>query len=72
MKEYMSACEASCNRGVSESRVHKLCQAERILGPEHFGRSWAIPDDAAKSAAPRRLRKTEAQLLPEDAKDTRS
>ena len=38
----MSAREASYKWGVSESRVHKLCQQGRILGLERFGRSWVI------------------------------
>ena len=32
MKGYMSAREAAYKWGVSESRVHKLCQAGRIPG----------------------------------------
>ena len=54
MKGYMSAREASYKWGVSESRVHKLCQAGRIPGAERFGRSWAIPDDAVKHTDPRK------------------
>lgn len=53
MKGYMSAREASYKWGVSESRVHKLCQAGRIPGLERFGRSWVIPEDAEKPADPR-------------------
>lgn len=53
MKGYMSAREASYKWDVSESRVHKLCQAGRIPGLERFGRSWAIPDTAEKPCDPR-------------------
>ena len=53
MKGYMSAREASYKWGVSESRVHKLCQQGRILGLERFGRSWVIPANAVKPADPR-------------------
>ena len=53
MKGYMSAREASYKWGVSESRVHKLCQSGRILGLERFGRSWVIPEDAEKPTDPR-------------------
>ena len=56
MKGYMSAREASYKWGVSESRVHKLCQAGRIPGLERFGRSWVIPEDAEKPDDPRRER----------------
>ena len=54
MKGYMSAREASYKWDVSESRVHKLCQAGRIPNLERFGRSWAIPADAEKPTDPRR------------------
>ena len=53
MKGYMSAREASYKWGVSESRVHKLCQAGRITGLERFGRSWVIPENAEKPTDPR-------------------
>lgn len=53
MKGYMSAREASYKWGVSESRVHKLCQAGRIPGLERFGRSWVIPADTEKPSDPR-------------------
>ena len=59
MKGYMSAREASYKWGVSESRVHKLCQAGRIPGLERFGRSWVIPADAKKPADPRTGRQNE-------------
>ena len=54
MKGYMSAREASYKWGVSESRVHKLCQRGRIPGLERFGRSWVIPEDAEKPTDPRK------------------
>ena len=53
MKGYMSAREASYNWGVSESRVHKLCQQGRIPGLERFGRSCVIPEDTEKPQNPR-------------------
>ena len=56
MKGYMSAREASYKWGVSESRVHKLCQAGRIPGLERFGRSWVIPEDAEKPDDPRKIK----------------
>lgn len=54
MKGYMSAREASCKWGVSESRVHKLCQAGRVPGVSRFGRSWAIPAAVEKPCDPRK------------------
>ena len=62
MKGYMSAREASYKWGVSESRVHKLCQAGRIPGLERFGRSWVIPADAQKPADPRTVRQNSKGL----------
>lgn len=70
MKRYMSARETACKWGISESRVHKLCQTGRIPGLERFGRSWAIPEDAAKPVDPRRLRKAGTPGLQEDAGGT--
>lgn len=67
MKGYMSAREASYKWGVSESRVHKLCQAGRIPGVEWFGRFWAIPEDATKPVGPRRLPKKEPWGFGKDA-----
>lgn len=69
MKGYMSAREASYKWGVSESRVHKLCQAGRIPGLERFGRSWVIPADAEKPDDPRRNR---TDLLRSNEKAERS
>ena len=54
MKGYMSAREASYKRGVSESRVHKLCRQGRVPDLERFGRSWTIPDNAIKPIDPRK------------------
>ncbi len=54
MEGYMSAREASYKWGVSESRVHKLCQAGRVPGVSRFGRSWVIPADAEKPCDPRK------------------
>lgn len=54
MEGYMSAREASYKWGVSESRIHKLCQAGRVPGVSRFGRSWVIPADAEKPCDPRK------------------
>ncbi|MDT2753219.1 DNA-binding protein [Enterococcus thailandicus] len=40
-----------CNRtkwGISERRIQKLCEENRIEGIEKFGRAWMIPKDAEK------------------------
>ncbi len=50
MNGYMSAREASYKWGVSESRVHKLCQQGLVADVKRFGRSWLIPEDVEKLA----------------------
>ncbi|MDR1496696.1 MAG: helix-turn-helix domain-containing protein, partial [Clostridiales Family XIII bacterium] len=50
MLEYMSAHKTAKLWGVSERRVHKLCQDGRIPGIIRFGRSWGIPRGADKPA----------------------
>lgn len=42
--------------GLSESRVHKLCQQGRIPSLERFDRSWVIPEDAKKPEDPRNVK----------------
>ena len=46
--EFMSTKDASEKWGISERRIQKLCEEERIPGVFRFGRSWAIPKDAEK------------------------
>lgn len=60
MKGYMSAREASYKWGVSESRVHKLCQQGRVPGLERFGRSWVIPENAEKPIDLRNLKQPDS------------
>lgn len=46
--EYISASEAAKKWGISERRVQKLCEENRIPGVERFGRMWLIPQNAKK------------------------
>ena len=46
--ESMSCAEAAGKWGISERRVQKLCEGERIPGVSKFGRMWLIPKDAEK------------------------
>lgn len=46
--DYISVHEASVKWGISERRIQKLCEENRIGGVIRFGRSWAIPKDAKK------------------------
>ena len=52
--EYMSCPEAAKKRGISERRVQKLCEGERIPGVSKFGSMWLIPKDAEKPTDRRR------------------
>lgn len=46
--EYISAPEAAKKWGISERRVQKLCEENRIKGVARFSRMWLIPKDAEK------------------------
>ncbi len=48
--EYMSCAEAASKWGISERRVQKLCEGDRIRGVSKFGSVWLIPKDAEKPA----------------------
>ncbi len=54
MLEYISAPEAAKKWGISERRVQKLCEENRIPGVAKFSRMWLIPKDAEKPADNRR------------------
>ena len=54
MKGYLSIREISYKWGISERRVNQYVAQGLIPGVEHFGRSWAIPDDALKRTDPRK------------------
>lgn len=46
--EYISTKEAAEKWGISERRIQKLCEENRIPGVIRFSRAWAIPKDAEK------------------------
>ena len=54
MLEYISAPEAARKWGISERRVQKLCEENRIPGVAKFSRMWLIPKDAEKPTDKRR------------------
>ena len=56
MLEYISAPEAAKKWGISERRVQKLCEEERIPGVARISRMWLIPKDAEKPVDRRRKR----------------
>ena len=57
---YLSLREASEKWGVSERRINQYCAQGLIPGAQKFGKSWAIPADAAKPEDPRRAGKQAA------------
>ena len=52
--DYMPASEAAKKWGISERRVQKLCEGNRIQGVIKFSRLWLIPKDAKKPTDGRR------------------
>jgi AraC-like DNA-binding protein len=50
MKEYLSVRETALAWGISERRVHKLCEDGRVEGLIRLGRTWGIPREADKPA----------------------
>ncbi|MEM1486226.1 helix-turn-helix domain-containing protein [Oscillospiraceae bacterium PP1C4] len=52
--DYVSVKAASEKWGISERRIQKLCEENRIEGTEKFGRAWMIPKDAEKPIDGRR------------------
>lgn len=46
--EYISCAEAASKWGISERRVQKLCEENRISGVTKFSRLWLIPKAAEK------------------------
>ena len=46
--DYISAPEAAKKWGISERRVQKLCEGNRIPGVARFSHMWLIPKGAEK------------------------
>lgn len=46
--DYISVKDAYEKWGISERRIQKLCEENRIDGTSKFGRAWMIPKDAEK------------------------
>lgn len=44
--KYISVLEAAKKMGISERRVQKLCEENRISGVAKFSRMWLILKDA--------------------------
>lgn len=66
MLEYISVSEAAEKWGISERRVQKLCEDNRIEGVAKFSYMWLIPKGAEKPVDGRRKsnrQQTEAEIL---------
>jgi len=63
MLEYISATEAAKKWGISERRVQKLCEENRIEGVAKFSYMWLIPKDAEKPVDGRRKKGKNANQL---------
>ena len=46
--DFISVQEAATQWGISERRIQKLCEENRIPGVVRFSRMWLIPKDAKK------------------------
>lgn len=55
--DFISVREASQKWGISERRIQKLCEENRIDGAVRFSRVWAIPKTAEKPDDRRKNRK---------------
>jgi len=55
--EYISVKDAAKKWEISERRIQKLCEEERIEGVIRFGHSWMIPCSAEKTPDRRKLKK---------------
>jgi hypothetical protein len=65
MLEVISVPEAAKKWSISERRVQKLCEENRISGVAKFSRMWLIPKDAEKPADGR-LRNKKSNKLQEE------
>lgn len=57
MFEYISVKDAAAEWNISERRVQKLCEGNRVEGVIRFGHSWMIPRKAQKPSDLRKRRK---------------
>ncbi|MMZ60935.1 hypothetical protein D1872_230590 [compost metagenome] len=46
--DYISVKTASEKWGISERRIQKLCEENRIEGTLKFGRAWMVPKNVEK------------------------
>ena len=68
--EYISCAEAAEKWAISERRVQKLCEGERIPGAVKFSRVWLIPKDAEKPADKRKRKSLQQKYIMQLSVDT--
>ena len=56
--DYIFAQEVAKKWGISERRVQKLCEENRIPGVLKFSRMWLIPKEAKKPVEGRKRNQT--------------
>ena len=61
MLEYISVSETAKKWGISERRVQKLCEENRIEGVAKFSYMWLIPQDAEKPIDKRKKSQTKSR-----------
>lgn len=61
MLNYISVKDAANKWNISERRVQKLCEGNRIEGVIRFGHSWMIPK-GAKKPVERRIKKLKMEV----------
>ena len=49
MLDYISVKDAAQKWGISERRIQKLCEEDRIEGVTRFGHIWMIPKKCAEA-----------------------
>ncbi len=57
MFDYISVQQAAEKWEISDRRIQKLCEENRIKGAARFGHAWAIPKDAEKPSDARKKTK---------------
>lgn len=56
MFDYITVKDTALKWGISERRIQKLCEEDRIPGVIRLGHSWIIPRSAQKPEDMRRKR----------------
>lgn len=59
MLDYISIQQTANKWDISERRIQKLCEENRIIGAVRFGHAWAIPKNAEKPVDARKKKNKE-------------